>query len=516
MLHLLIPAGLASLLLLAGCKSPAEEAATYAQQAQQLADAGDGGGALKAIRQAIALRDNNAGYYMLLASIQLRAGNVADAFQAARQALDLDSANRTALTLVANLGLQTGQVQDAESAADRLLALDPGSLAGLQVKGLIALFRNKDEEAAGIADRLLAISPADEAGIIIRSRVLAKAGHYEEALTAVDSLIGQNGGTPALIITKLNLYRVLGKPEDMVRTFEQLEARVPDLSVAFQLDRINLLYKLGRRDDARAQVARLLAGPAITPDDLAVLQRLWMEFDRVPYTRESIKAARDWRDPIALLAIGRYLLWQGQPQLADDLYFSFPARGRPVAYSVHLRAAAALGREASARKDLAEVLERDPGDIDGLLLHGLWLADTGDLGRAIEVVQRARDSDPKNPEVYSVLAGLHTRAGSASRAAQIFEDGLKQLPQNFVLIERYAQFLHESGNKSRAVSASRAFARALPSSVLAWTIMARQCAWAADAVCTAEASAGRQAAATRYEIDDPPGKPKDRGLLGRF
>jgi len=516
MLRLLSGPASALLLMLAGCERPAQRADALAQQASQLADAGHNKAALEAINKAIALRDDNAGYFLLLASIQVRAGNTQAAFVAGERALEVDAANVDALTLVANVGFQAGQLDDANDAANRLLALDPNSLVGLQVKGLYELAKDRNVDADATAERLLAIDPVNIPGIVIRSRVLAKAGKMEEALAFVNHAIDQSSPSAPLLISKINLYRALERPEDMATTFAALDAATPERSPALRLDEINLLYELGRRDQARAATLSFLAARNARAADLAVLQRIWWEFDQVPFTAETIVAARDWGDPIALLAVGRYLLWQNQPQLADDLFFSYPAAVRPTGLAIHDRASLGLGREQDARNETALILKRDPDNVDALLLRAEFEKRAGNLGLAIEAAQRALNSDHTDPEVYVVLAELQAKAGAAWRAAQIFEDGLQQLPQNYLLIEHYTQFLHESGNKSRAVSVTRDFARALPSSVRAWTVMAQQCSWASDAACAAEAAAGREAAAKRYRLDDPPGAPPDRGLLGKF
>lgn len=482
-----------------------------------LADAGDRIGALTAINAAIALRDDNASYFMLLASIQFRAGQPADAFLAAKRALELDAANVDALTLVANLGMQVGQVDDASAAADRLLALDANSMIGLQVKGLNALSKNKVDEANATAERLLTLNPTDVAGTIIRARVLAKAGKYDEALALVDrNLAGTQQASPPLLITKINLYRVLKRPDDMLHTFDQLAQQVPDRAISLRLDQINTLYKQGLKDRARAESKAMLESGAMRAGDLDVLQRLWWQYDPVPFDRETIKTAEKWRDPVMMLNVGRYLLWQDQPQLTDDLYFSFPESARPAGTALHLRAVFGLGRIDEARFGTDALLKADPDNVDALLLRAGFEAQAGHLDLAIEAAQRAMNSDQTDPEVYVVLAQLHAKAGASWRAAQVFEDGLRLMPQSYLLIDRYTQFLHDSGNKSRAVSVSRAFARAQPSSVLAWTVMAKQCAWAADAACAAAAAAGRTAAATSYLVDDAPGTPPDRGLLGKF
>lgn len=514
--RLLVTGAFALLLLPAACKGPTERADEFAQKASQLAEAGDRLGAIAAIQQATALRDDNASYFMLQASIELRSNHPVEGFLAARRALELDAANVDALSLVSNIGMQIGQIDESYDAATRLLVLDPQSLIGLQSKGLYELVKSRYADAEATAQRLLQISPSDAAGVIIHARVLARTVKLEEALAFINDRMAQSSPSAALVITQINLYRSLGRAEEMAKSFEQLNELAPNRSAALRLDEINLLYKLGRKVDARERTKALLASRSPDVADLAALQRIWWQYDPKPFDRQALQAAKDWSDPIVLFAIGRYFLWQGEPQLADDAFFAFPEALRLPCIAIHLRAQFELGDANGARTLNDKVLDRDGENVDSLLLRAIFEERDGHRDRAIESVQRALNVDQTNPEIYVMLAELNARAGDKARARQSFEEGLQQMPQDFLLIQRYTQFLHQSGNRSRAVSVSRAFARAMPSSTQAWTIMAQQCAWAADAACAAEAAAGRTAAATRFSVDDPPGTAPDRGLLGKF
>ncbi|MBO9581947.1 MAG: hypothetical protein J7498_13730 [Sphingobium sp.] len=504
------------LLALLACQAPSERADDYAQRASQLADAGNRLGALEAIQKAIALRDDNAAYFLLQASIELRSGHPVEAFLAGRRALELDAASVDALSLVANVGMQVGQFDEAYDASTRLLALDPASLIGLQTKGLYELLKNRYADAEATSRQLLQISPADMAGIIIHARVLAKTKKIEEALAFVNERLAQSSQSPALLITQINLNRALGKPEEMAKGFAELDQVAPDRSATLRLDEINLLYQLGRTADARARTIALLGTKSLDVAAMTTLQRIWWQYDPKPFDRQSLEAAKAWGDPMLLFGIAHYFLWQGEYQLADDTFFSFPEALRAPCFAIHLRAQARLGDAAEARRLNDRILERDGENVDALLLRAAFEEQDGHRDRAIESVQRALNVDQTNPEIYVTLAALNARTGDKGRAQQLFEEGLQQMPQDFLLIQHYTQFLHQSGNRSRAVSVSRAFARALPSSVKAWTIMAQQCAWAADAACAAEAAAGRTAAATRFGVDEPPGAAPDRGLLGKF
>lgn len=514
--RLLMVAAFGLLLVPSACKAPAERADEYAQRASQLAEAGDRLGALGAIQKAIALRDDNAAYFLLQASIELRSGHPVEGFLAGRRALELDAASVDALSLVANVGMQIGQFDESYDAANRLLALDPSSLIGLQTKGLYELLKNRNDDAEATSQRLLQISPSDTAGIIIHARVLAKTGKLEDALAFVNERLAETSQSPALLITQINLNRALGRPQEMAKGFAELDPLAPDRSATLRLDEINLLYQLGRTGDARARTVTLLGTKSLDVADIAVLQRLWWQYDPKPFDRQSLEAAKAWGDPTLLFGVARFFLWQGEYQLADDAFFSFPEALRAPGFAVHLRAQLKLGNLPDLRTLNDKILDRDKENVDALLLRAAIEEQDGHRDRAIEATQRALNVDQTNPEIYVTLAELNAKSGDKARALQIFEEGLQQMPQDFLLIQHYTQFLHQSGNKSRAVSVSRAFARALPSSAKAWTIMAQQCAWAADVACATEAAAGRTAAATRFTVDVPPGAAPDRGLLGKF
>jgi len=509
MLLLMLPV----LLALPACKSPAERAAELAAQANAQADAGNLVAAQKAILEAIALRDDIPAYQQLLGAIALKAGKQGDAYRAFSRALDIDPTNMTALAYVANLGVQVGQINRAEEAADRLLTLDPDALPGLQVKGMIALARDHDDEALRIGDRMLALRPGDEAGTIIKARSLAKQGQFDAALALLDSATGTNE-SPVLLANKLNIYRNLRRPEAMADILARLEQRGA-MSPALRLDQVNLLYRLGRTEEAR-RAGRALLREGAAPEIYRTLQRLWWEYDKTPLSVGSAGEAARWKDPAAAQQTIRYLVARGDLATAQAAIRAAPATARPLLASLEARLLAASGQGAQASEAAEALLKRDPQDVDALLVRALTALDAGKPGPAVEAAQLASANDPANAESYVILARIAQAQDQAWRVRRAFEEGIKALPQNFLLLERYTQFLHQSGDKGRAVSVARAFARATPSSVRAWSFLAEQCRWAKDEGCLQGALAGQKNAETTYLVDDPPGTPRNRGLFGRI
>jgi tetratricopeptide (TPR) repeat protein len=502
-------------LALGACQSRTEQAAELAQQADTLAQAGNLDEARRSIAKAISLREDETSYHQLLGVIAMRSGDPIGAYRAFQRALEFDASNRLALAYVANIGVQIGQISDAEDAADRLLTLDPAALPALQVKGMVALSRNKFDDAIGFADKILAINPDDEAGAIVKARALAKTGHGEEAIALIEQALTVNSASGALLANKVNLYRFLRQPEPMLAALDEMVGR-DNISTKIKLDRINLLYRLGQEGKAREAAIALLKAGSRDPGDYRIVQRLWWQFDPAPIPEGPLRNAAGWKDPLALVQTVRYLLARNDLAAADTLLRTAPANARALLASLGARHRLAAGREAEARQQVAALLAKDSLDVDALLLKARFAAKDGDFRSALEAAQLAQTNDPMNPEGYIVLAGVYQAQDAEARARQVFEAGIKMLPQNFHLLESYAQYLHQSGARDRAMTVARTFARANPSSERAWSFYASRCQAANDQACLRAALAGLNDAKTAYLVDDPPGTAADRGLYGRI
>lgn len=503
-----------ALLGLAACQDPKERAQQLAQQADALAQAGNIVGAQEAIRSAIALREDDPALHTMEGAIAMRAGDPVSAYRAFQRALEFDETNKMALAYVANIGVQLGQTNEADQAADRLLTLEPDAIPGLQVKGMVALSREKYDKAIEFGDRILAIQPGQEAGAIIKARALAKQGKAEEALKMLDGAIGTSSNSAALITNKLNVYRFMRQPEPMLPLLNALVEKTNGAPIV-RLDQINLLYKLGKVEDARKSSIALLAAGSRSPDDYRTLQRIWWQNDQTPVPAGTVSAA-NWKDPIALVMTVRYLFTRGDLKSADALLRTASPSAQGLTAGLRARVFAASGRVADARKQVDALLIKDDHDVDALLLKAGFAMQDNKPEAALQAAQLAQTNDPLNPETYVVLARVYRSQGSEFRARQIFEEGLKNLPQNFYLVESYTQFLHELGDKGRAVSVTRTFARSMPASVRAWSILAAQCQWAGDQTCLQSAATGLKDAQTNIVVDDPPGAPQNRGLFGRI
>lgn len=498
----------------AACDSREERAAKLAQTAQAQAEAGELEAAAQSIGEAITARDDMPEYYILQGQIQLSTKHLGAAYESYKAALALDQTNQEVLGFVANIAFRLGQLDDATDTADRLLALNPQSVIALQVKALVALQKRQLEDALTHSDKILAISPQDEGGLLVRSRALALQGKTAEAIEVINKLVAVNGQSLATLSTLTNIYRQI---QDAPRMREMLKLQIEKAPQDFdaKIDYANLLYKMGATGEARTVLAGILS--ADNPDDHYYQQvaRLWTEFDNAPLPPDLIDQVAKKASFPALDVVLRHLLLAGQLRTGELVIARMSADSRARLAPLIGRFRLAAGDKAGARTVAADVLEEDPGHVDALLLSAAVDMTDRRAAQAVIHAQTALSNDPLNPDAYMLLAEAHKAKGEPWRARQVMEEGLKRIPQSQYLYDAYIPFLHRVGAGERAVALARSLTRASPASVKAWDRLIAECG-RYDPSCMAEAQSGRVIAEKKYELDEAPGTPPDRGLFGRL
>lgn len=129
-----------------------------------------------------------------------------------------------------------------------------------------------------------------------------------------------------------------------------------------------------------AQASAIQPGPMPTVVEGAALAREG-HYDAALDAFRRIAAA-DPRNHDARLWIARLHGWMGHPELAEPVYHS--------------------------------VLLEDPNNLEAMLGVGMTLLELGRTKEAIEMLRRAENAQPQNPEVLVDLARAHTLAGNAS------------------------------------------------------------------------------------------------------
>jgi predicted Zn-dependent protease len=505
----------ACLLVLTGCNDAFQAAANDASVAESQLAAGNVDEARDSIRRAIAARDDVASYYVLLGRIELQAERLSSAFNAYSMALDLQADNPEVLQSIAELGLQTGRIKEAEEAADRILLLSPGSSRAMLVKGFIAIDNGQLDDAQNMAADILARNANDEGGIILSARIDALRGDVGKALAAIQSGIAKVGATDALSVTLLEIYRIKGDARGMRGVFPAvLKSTKGDTE--YQLDFINLLYKIGDVTAARTTALKAIETNPNNAQLFNVLGDLWLEYDRKPLAAAQWTYVAESGTRTSQIALARFYHKIGDDEVAQRLLRRVSDSGVAEAQGVMALVMLAKGNIKRADALTNAVLQADPRNEDALLVRAQRNFSNGKPDRAIEDANIVVADSPQEYLGYVVLAGAYSAKGSAIRARQTFERGMDSLPQSKLLADAYRTFLVASGDTNRVVSLYQDLAMAKPSSVAAWTAFSHVCAEFGDEICARKVENGLARAKSSFVIDEPPGTPQRRGLFARI
>ena len=503
-----------ALLALAGCQPSAESVAAKAAQAQQLLDAGQPREAQAIIAAAIAQRDDIPAALLVQAHVALALQNRGLAYQAYSNALALDATNDEALNAVAQLGLGTGHLREAESAADKILILQSDQVGALTVKALIAIVRNDLDTANTLADRILRRQPGDLGGLILKSRIQALRGDLGPALETLRAGETQYSSTSSYVMAVAELLRARGDTQGLLQQLQRLKTLAPD-DLGYRLDLVDILYRTGHRDEARDEVATLIAKPIKDAATIDGIVRLWYANDRAAMTPAMIDAASRNASAEARLVFARYFIASGQPAVAATLLKPLATGWSSDIQGLYALAGAALGSpDAGAAADA--LLAKDPGNGGALLTRIRQAMAEGRPRDAVTDAQRVVADYPQWDEGYLTLAAAYAALRDQVGVRRAYEQGLKARPQSIPLTAAYITQLIALRDGPRAVEVARRFALDSPALPAGWSQYAATCARATGDDCRDEAAQGLAASRTRYGLDPTPGTSPPIAAIGRL
>ena len=113
-----------------------------------------------------------------------------------------------------------------------------------------------------------------------------------------------------------------------------------------------------------------------------------------------------------------------------------------------------------AKKRARNVLQKDPKNVEGLVLLGNALAGLKDLDNAVSVIQRASEIDPERAGIYSNLAVFKLAQGQSAEAEAAFKRAVDVSHESTNSLVSLANFYRAAGRPAEAENVlSRAYAK---------------------------------------------------------
>lgn len=193
---------------------PQQEKLARVQAAQRMEAAGNHAAAIQVYRELIKDDPKDAGPHYLLACAQLASLDVGGCLRALREAIRLRDTVPEFFAVQAIALRASHRLDDALAAADRGLALDPNNLSALEVRGDLLYIRGRLDEGIRL------MLPAYKAGctnpqyLATLARLLASAKRTPEAREVLDRAVALPGGGQQMAFPHMQLGQLLEKAGD--------------------------------------------------------------------------------------------------------------------------------------------------------------------------------------------------------------------------------------------------------------------------------------------------------------
>jgi tetratricopeptide (TPR) repeat protein len=439
-------------LALAACDSPRERAEAHYQRGMALLEAGDTDRALVEFRNVFRLDGTHIPARLAYAKVERERGDLHGAMGQYLRVADQDARNAEAQAAVIEIALQSQDFATAEEHAQEAAVLLPEDPTIRALKATVD-YRHPDTRAAAVASAraVLAEAPGNLAAQMVLIADRMNAGAPKEALALADKALADNPRDQDLHLVRLAALEAMGDRAGSGEELERMAGLFPDdPGVGKAL--VQWHMRAGDRDGAEA-VLRAAADKAAakTPPDpqpALTLARFLLEVrgpeaaagelrariasaaDPRPFQRAQagLDFAQGHRDE-AIAAL-RQLLEGAEPSDAT--------RDLQVALAQMLAETGAAEESAAL---VGTVLAGDPNNVAALKLRARAEVARDAPDAAIRDMRTALAQAPTDPEVMTITAMAHERAGSRELAGEQLARAVEVSGQAPAESLRYARFL---------------------------------------------------------------------------
>jgi len=354
--------------------------------------------------------------------------------------------------------LANKQIEPAKLELEEAKRLEP-RLTGPRVL-LARIYAQKGDYARSLteSEEVLAIQPGNYAARLLHSSALIGLGKEAQARDEIVALLKQS---PNLPDAQYQLAWITFQDKDFKEAetlFEQMRATNPndprglmgvveseiarnDYSKALALLREEI-RKNPDRLEYRAGIANILLRDKQYDAAIQELQQL---------------AAKNPKSSETLLRLGAAYQLKGDTNAAIENYRKAESVSAPGDVVPALRLALLLdssGRRDEAKLLYEEVLKSDPNNLIALNNLAYIKAEQGvDLDNALTLAQRARKTDPKDPNVADTLGWIYIKKNLSDDAIRIYREVVRTAPENAAYHYHLAMALYQKGDKQGAKQA---------------------------------------------------------------
>lgn len=429
----LIVSFIATACFVAACDSSEERAENHFQKGLELLEQGEVERALVELRNVFQLNGEHREARRTYARTVAEQGNQAEAFAQYLRLVEQYPEDLEGRSELAHMAAQSGNWTEAERHLEVAETLNPTDPVLRSVRVGLS-YRNalRDEvpeaqaEAAQAARALLEEDLSLPVAQMVAVENLVRNQDWDGALTLVDRLLEVSDGFN-LHRLRLSVLDQLGERDEVADHLRLMVERFPEAGLHRTL--VSRLIEDGRLEDAEAYLRERITDPNTAEDSQPRLELLSFiteqrginaaidEVDRMLVDAPSDEMVlRSLRANLDFERGNRDQALAAMDALTKD---AEPSRENNTIKVLYARMLQQVGNLVGARALVEEVLEHDPGQIGAIKLKAGWLVEDDRPGDALVELRTALDNAPRDPEILTLMAQAHQRAGDHTLMAEM-------------------------------------------------------------------------------------------------
>ena len=436
-------------------ESSEKRAEAYFENAQELIEAGDADRALIELRNVFKLDGTHRDARLTYAQLQAERGNARDAFSQYLRLVEQypdDLAGRRALARLAAEASNWDAARTHVEVAEQIAPDDPVVRAiRINLDYRDALL-DEDPAAAGKAVEAARTLVADSPDQPLARRViiddLIRKQDWEGALDAIDAALARTPERRRLYTLRLGALERLGRDDAIEAQFRDMLQRFPDEGSVISAA-LRWYVAKGRVDAGEAFLRERIAQSGASADDRMRLVQFLASQSGAEAALAEIESilASEPENPARFRAARAGLRFdQGAREDAISEMRDILKDAEPSEQTNRIRVALArmlvgTGDVVGARAEVEKVLEADPTQVEALKLKAAWLIDDDRTGDALVDLNRALDQSPRDPDIVSLMAEAHKRAGNRTLQGDMLSQAVELSGNAPTESLRYAEFL---------------------------------------------------------------------------
>lgn len=361
---------------------------------------------------------------------------------------------------LANWMIARRNFDEAKTALNRVIELEEDSNVGLSAKTLLAkiAFDNKDFEGSEkIVEEILDANSSYDDANVLKARLLLVKEQYDDAIALLNKVIWSKENSDEAHLLLGQAFLIKGDQNQADTHFlSALEANPANLqALAYVYDKA---LKANDLKNAKEIVERALK---LSPDNILLLEKL-ASINLAEHDWKGAKATvqkiantpNPLAHDLASYLLGQVLQGQGDYAKAVEIYkellIKFPENSDALGNMA--RCYEKLNKRGEMIAFLDGLLAKNPQNISaGILLGDLYLMDKKFDKGTVLLTNLIKDNT-KIPQLYVLLANTKLAMNDNKGAIGVYQDGLKQNPENIKLSLSLASLYEELGDYDSAVS----------------------------------------------------------------